>query len=328
MATSTPDFRHQCCLYSTEVEFLAMAVPFAQDGLRRGEPVLVTTTAANLELLHDVLGADAGKIVYAELASFGRRPPHLAGALHRYWARHQLTGSTGTVRILAEPPRTGRTRRVAAAWQRMEAGFNVALAGTRIWMICPYDTRAVDAEVLEDARRTHPECLVGRKAEPSTQFLAPEEFDGPRLAPPPLGTAADVFRFEGDLVAIRRHVLDKAGPLLRSEDAVAMFGVAVGEAIAYLLKHGIDRAAVWVRPVTGRVVCTLHSDQPLDVPPFFGFRPAGPRQPDNSLGMSNQICDWLDLCSDASGCTIELAMPARHAEAGSTVESDGLGFGG
>jgi len=328
METSTSDFRHQCCIYGTEVEFLAMAVPFAQEGLRQGEPVLVTTTPANLELLHAVLGDDAGKIVYAELASFGRRPPHLAHALHRYWTRHQRTASTGTVRILAEPDRTGGTRRDAAGWQRMEAAFNGVLADTKIWMICPYDTRAVEADVIEDARRTHPECLVGRKAEPSTQFLAPEEFDGPRLSPPPLGAAADVFRFEGDLVAVRRHVLDKASPLLRSEETEAMFGVAVGEAVAYLIKHGIDRAAVWVRPVAGRVVCTLHSDQPLDVPPFFGFRPPGPRQQDHSLGMTNQICEWLDLSSDASGCTIELAMPAHHAEASLPVESDGQGVGG
>lgn len=328
MATSMPDFRHQCCFYGTDVEFLAMAVPFAQEGLRRGEPVLVTTTAANLELLHDVLGVDAAKIVYAEPASFGRRPSHLANALHRYWSRHQQTASTGMVRILAEPDRGGGTRREVAAWQRIEAGFNVVLAGARIWMICPYDTRVVDADVLEGARRTHPECLVGRKAEPSTQFLAPEEFDGPRLSPPPLGAAGDVFRFEGDLVAVRRHVLDKAGPLLRSEQAVTMFGVAVGEAVDYLLKHGIGRAAVWVRPVAGRVVCTLHSDQPLDGPPFFGYRPPGPRQPDNSLAMTDQICEWLDLSSDASGCTIELAMPAHHADAARPLESDGRGFGG
>src|SRR5881275_512007 len=46
-----PGFRHQGCIYASDAEFLAMAVSFAQDGLGRGEPVLVATPAANLKLL-------------------------------------------------------------------------------------------------------------------------------------------------------------------------------------------------------------------------------------------------------------------------------------
>ncbi|GAB3148111.1 MEDS domain-containing protein [Amycolatopsis stemonae] len=293
-------FRHQGCLYGSDIEFLAMAVPFAQDGLRRGEPVLVTTTAANLELLHAVMGAEAGRIAVAESAYFGRAPAKLAGALHRYWTRHRDTTPTGTVRILAEPARSG-VPRDEATWQRTEAGFNVVLAGTRIWMICPYDTRTVDATVVADARRTHPECLVDGQVRPSAQFAAPEDVGGAGADQQP-GLAADLFRFEGDLVAVRRHVLDRASALLRSENAATLFGVAVGEAIAYLLERGIDRAAVWVRPAAGRIVCTLHSDRPVAGPAFYG--------PGTSLWMSDQLCEWLDISSDAAGCTIELAMPA------------------
>ncbi|MEU8636493.1 MEDS domain-containing protein [Amycolatopsis sp. NPDC048633] len=301
--TPGPRFRHQWCLYGSDAEFLAMAVPFAQDGLRRGEPVLVTTTAANLELLHAVMGADADRIAFAESAYIGRRPAKLANALRRYWHRHRSTAPTGAVRVLAEPVRAGSPRE-EAAWQRAEAEFNVSLAGTHIWLICPYDTRTLDAGAVEHARRTHPECVVGGEARPSAEFAPPGEAGGAGLPAPP-GSAADFFRFEGDLVAVRRHVLDKASALLRSEDTATLFGVAVGEAIAYLLEHGIDRAAVWVRPAAGRVVCTLHSDRPVDGPAFYGLRPAG-----TSLWMTDRICEWLDVSSDAAGCTIELAMPA------------------
>lgn len=515
----TPGFRHQGCSYGSDAEFLAMAVPFVDDGLRRDEPVLVSTTPANLGLLREALGADAGRIVHAEADQFGRRPPRLAEALRRYWTRHRSAAPAGTVRVLAEPARIGEGG-AGAAWQRAEAGFEVSLAGTGIWLVCPYDTRIVEAEVIEDARRAHPECWMDGPTEPCPEFTAPDHpagevrpgmpfgrpggegagalgwpggevppgldrsvgegwpllgrpagegpgalgrpggegagapgqpggegppalgwpggevssgldrpvgegwpllgwpadegsaalghaggegtgegtgapgravgegwplpgqpvGEGPaapgrpgdegagafgrpggevssgldrpvgegwpllgrpadegagmpadegaealdrledevpamaaldRLgteAPGPLGAAADVFRFEGDLVAVRRYVLEKAGTLLRPENAVAMFGIAVGEAFAYLLRHGIDRVAVWVRPAAGRVVCTLHSDRPLDLPPFFGSRP-----PDNSLWMTEQICEWLDISSDAGGCTIELAMPGPPA---------------
>jgi hypothetical protein len=292
-----PGFRHQGCLYGSDAEFLAMAVPFARDGLRRGEPVLVTTSAANLRMLYAVLGADADRIAVAESGYIGRRPAKLADALRRYWHRHRSTAPTGAVRVLAEPARAGSPRD-EAAWQRAEAEFDVSLAGTRIWMICPYDTRTLDAGAVEQARRTHPGYVVGGDVRPYAEIATPGE-DGAA------GTAADLFRFEGDLVAVRRHVLDKASALLRSEDTTTLFGVAVGEAIAYLLEHGIDRAAVWVRPAAGRVVCTLHSDRPVDGPAFYGLRPAG-----TGLWMTDRICEWLDVSSDAAGCTIELAMPA------------------
>ena len=324
-----PEFLHQGCIYGSDAEFLAMAVPFVQDGLRRGEPVLVTTTSANLELLLEVMGPEASKIDYAESAYFGRRPPQRATAIHRYWTRHQPTASTGAVRILAEPVWTGRSRREVAAWKHMEAALNVVLADTKIWMICPYDTRVVGADIIEDARRTHPECVVGHRAEPSSQFMAPEEFARSRTSTQPPGIAADLFRFEGDLAAVRRYVLKTATALLRSEDAVAMFGIAVGEAITYLVKQGIDRAVVWVRPAAGRVVCTLHSDQPLDnVHPFVGYWPPGLReQPGDGLWLTNQICEWLDVSSDASGCTIELAMPGQGAGEIRHVGSTRLAFG-
>ncbi|MEU4249040.1 MEDS domain-containing protein [Amycolatopsis sp. NPDC026612] len=304
-----PVFRHQGCLYGSDAEFLAMAVPFAEDGLCRGEPVLVTTTAANLELLHEVMGAKADRIAFAESDYFGRRPSQLAGALHRYWDRHRTTAPTGAVRILAESARAGGSGD-EAAWQLAEAEFNVALTGTRIWMICPYDTRTTGPGVAEVARRTHPEYVVDGDIRPSAQFRAPEEAAGPVVATPSR-TAEDLFRFEGDLVAVRRYVLERASALLRSEDTATLFGIAVGEAMVYLLEHGIERAAVWVRPAAGRVVCTLHSERPVDGPAFYGPRAAA--RPGTTLWMTDQICEWLDVSSDTAGCTIELAMRERPA---------------
>ncbi|MGW5714803.1 anti-sigma factor RsbA family regulatory protein [Amycolatopsis sp. NPDC003865] len=307
-APAAAGFRHQGCVYGSDAEFLATAVPFARDGLRLDEPVLVATTTANLRLLRAELGADADRIAVAEPAYFGRRPAHVAEALRRYWTRHRSTAPTGAVRVVAEPERSGGSG-AGAEWPHVEAGFNVALAGTRIWLICPYDTRTVDPAVVEDARRTHPECVVRGEVRPSSRFAASGNPGGTGADAPP--GAADLFRFEGDLVAVRRHVLDRASALLRSAEAATMFGIAVGEAIVYLVEHGIDRAAVWVRPAAGRVVCTLHSDRPVDGPAFYGLRPAA--RPGASLWMTDQICEWLDVSSDAAGCTIELAMPDSPA---------------
>lgn len=322
-----PGLRHQGCIYGSDAEFLAMAVPFTDEGLRRGEPVLAATTPGNLELLHDVLGADADRIEYAETASFGRRPSHWADALRRHWTRSRPVAPAGNVRIIAEPVWAGRSRREVAAWHRMEAGLNVLLADTGIWMICPYDARVVEADIVEDARRTHPECAVGRRAEPSAQFMVPEEFAKSHTTMPSLDSAADLFRFEGDLVAVRRYVLEKASPILQAENTVAMFDIAVGAVLANLVKHGINRMAVWVRPVTGRVVCTMYCDQPLDIQPFPDLRPPSRNQLNNSLRLTSQLCEWLEISSGPSGCTIELAMLGQRSEQTGHAESEDLSFG-
>ena len=292
---------HQGCLYGGDAEFLAMAVPFVRDGLARGEPVLVATTSANLELLHEAMGEEADGVDYAEAAYFGRRPPQRATAIHRYWTKRR-----GKVRIIAESVWTGRSRREVDAWEHMEAGLNVVLADTDIRLICPYDTRIVAPGIVEDARRTHPELLTGDLAEPSPQFMPPADFARSRHTTGAVEVADDVFHFDGDLGAVRRYVLDKATPLLRSEEAIATFGIAVGESMGYLLQHGITRVSVWVRAAAGRVVCTLRSDQPLAVQPFVGFRHG------DGLWLTNQICEWLDVSSDAGGCTVELAVPGQR----------------
>ncbi|MCP2250472.1 MEDS domain-containing protein [Lentzea aerocolonigenes] len=324
-----PAFLHQGCFYGSDAEFLAMAVPFVLGGLRSDEPVLVATTPANLELLHAEIGQEA-EVDYVEREHLGLRPPQRATAIHRYWSRHHSPATSRAVRVLSEPEWTDRPAREVSAWQRMEAALNVVLADTQIWMICPYDTRTTSPHIVDDARRTHPECVVGHRVEPSSLFMRPEEFARSHVEPMPPAAAEGLFRFEGDLTAVRRYALRAAARLLRSDDAAAgMFGIAVGEAVEYLDSQGVERAAVWLRPAAGRIVCTLHSDEPLAcVPTFLGYRPPDVvREPGDGLWLTNQICEWLDVTSDASGCTIELAMPGDSGGEMKRAERQRLAFG-
>lgn len=320
-------FLHQACVYGSDDEFLAMAVPFIEDGLKLGQRVLVTTTAANLELLHDQMGSDANGIDYAESAYFGRRPPQRSTAFYRYWSRNR-----SAVRILAEPIWTGRSRREVAAWKRMEAGLNVVLADTDIWMICPYDARILDSDILADARRTHPECVVGRHSTSSPDFVAPEQFAiscRTDLLPERVIDPVELFGFDGDLGALRQFVIGRAAQLDLSDERTAMFSIAVGEAITYLLKLDIDQVGVRIHSLAGQVVCSLRTDRPHGGHPFLGFRPPQLREePGDGLWLTHQICEWVDIRSDDAGSTIELAMPGPHAEEALQTDTVRLPFGG
>jgi hypothetical protein len=92
-----------------------------------------------------------------------------------------------------------------------------------------------------------------------------------------------------------------------------MLILAVSEVGAYLKNQGPGAAAVraWEQP--GAVVCDFRQPGTSISDPFLGLRPAS-LEPgaDDGLWLANQICDWMDIRSDADGCAIQLQVPSRH----------------
>ncbi|MBT2387448.1 MEDS domain-containing protein, partial [Streptomyces sp. ISL-11] len=179
--TEGSPFVHHACLYGSDEDFLAMAVPFVEAGLAAGEPVLAATAPANIDLLRSSLGKDAHALDTAETAYFGRRPVERVAAFLRYHDRRARPGRR--TRMIAEPVWSGRSVRQVAEWQRMESGLNVLLAELPVWMVCPYDTRVVPASVAESACATHPARLDGQRLTPCAGYADPAAYAA--LVPPP-----------------------------------------------------------------------------------------------------------------------------------------------
>lgn len=319
MNSSNSGFIHRAAIYHSDEDFLAMALPFIVDGLDAGEPVLATTTPANLELIGTALGVRAERVDYAETAYFGRRPIQRVTAFHRYWKRHADAGNR-RVRILAEPVWAGRSAAQIRAWQRMESGLNVVLADTGVYMICPYDARTVDPGILAGARRTHPEYISGSTAAACPDFADPVTFTGEcdvaALPPPPARAAA--LRVDGgprDLRALRRFVTAQTVALGMSEDRAALLVLAVSEAVKYLRngQSGPMTARVWSE--FGATVCELHRRGTPIADPVLGLRPPGPvPAPSDGIYLSRQICDRFEVRSFDDGCAIRMYAPGTHAE--------------
>ncbi|MEU7524515.1 MEDS domain-containing protein [Saccharothrix sp. NPDC042600] len=313
---SNENFRHHAAVYADDREFLAMAVPFVRGGVERGEPVLVTTTPANFELLSSALGG-AVEFDYAETAYFGRRPPERATEFFRYWRRKAAEAPVRNVRVLAEPLWAGRTERDARAWRRMESGLNVVLADTNVWMICPYDARVVPEEGLDHALRTHPEHVRGEEVLPSPAYVEPEEYArGCDAAPmPPRPEHARVLPLRGDPHALRRFVVEQAGELGLSEQRAALLTVALGEALRFVRDDGY--VALW--PNQGSVVCELGGAPVGDLAPFAGFTPPElhrPGAPGEGLWVTRQICETVDVRAERGAVVLRLQVPGpRSAEA-------------
>ncbi|WP_326821691.1 MEDS domain-containing protein [Streptosporangium sp. NBC_01756] len=311
---SSVTFLHQAAVYDSDQRFLAMALPFVRDGLAKGDPVMVATTSANLELLGDALGRDGLQVDYAESGFLGRRTVERTTAFHRYWRRRGLEArGDGHVRVIAEPVWTGRAAHETRAWQRMESGLNLLLSETNVWMICPYDARILDPDVVTAARRTHPTTSAdGRTAMVSAEYTDPVDFIGecdsvPLLKPPRdvRGASAETFP------ALRQFVTGQASLLGLSQDRATLLAVAAGK-VAELLELPLS-VQVWAR--LGAITCHLHRRGGDIANPVAGFLPPGnTAQPGDELWIARQLCDRLDIHRDLDGCTVQLHVPSARAE--------------
>ncbi|MEU1372807.1 MEDS domain-containing protein [Streptomyces triculaminicus] len=292
-------FVHHACLYGSDAEFLAMAVPFVREGLAAGEPVLAATTPANIELLRDALGERAHALDTAETAYFGRRPVERVSAFLRYHDRRARPGLR--MRMIAEPVWCGKSARQVAEWKRMESGLNVLLAGLPLWMICPYDTRTAPRDVARAACATHPARLDGRRLIPCATYADPAAYAA--AMPPPRSPAPPGAARTGPtdrLRAVRGFARERAAAAGLSGERLALAVLAVSEAAGYLLAGEGARLALRAWPEPGAVAYELLRTQPAAaaeaVPAFAGFRPPGrAAAPEDGLWLARTLSEALDV---------------------------------
>jgi CheY-like chemotaxis protein len=168
--------RHEALIYSSADEFVASAVPFVRTGLARNEDVLVVLREAGRSALREALGRDAAQIEFADALAWYRSPEHALQGYTRY-LDDRLGRGVDRVRVVAEViwPESSATADVAE-WKRYEAGISAAMASVPVSFVCAYDTKELPAEIISDARRTHPVVRTPEGARPSARYTEPAAF--------------------------------------------------------------------------------------------------------------------------------------------------------
>src|SRR5690348_4935569 len=129
-------FSHPALLYQGPWEYLAGTLPFIRDGLAAGEAVAVAVPGPRLELLRARLGEAAGRVRLLDMPGVGRHP----GRIMVEVLRAAVDAHPGErVRIIGEPIWAGRTEAEYPACVQHEALINMAFAGRRTTIMCPYD---------------------------------------------------------------------------------------------------------------------------------------------------------------------------------------------
>ena len=298
-------YRHECVFYSGTSGFLEAMVPFVRDGLTRQEPVMVAVAEPRLQALRAALGEHAEGVIFADMAVLGHNPALIIPAWRNFTDRHSGIGRP--VRGIGEPIWASRRPAEIQEAQLHEALLNVAVPpDIPLWLLCPYDTTALDQDLLDEAMRSHPVLVESDIYRGSTDYggaVHVEEIFGARLSPPPGATTVLT------LDPRHRHVqqiLDAATGAGLPVERSTRLAVAIDE-----LAHAADQE-------TGHVAIRLWQDQtamiveigdPATVhDPMIGRgpgpRPFTPRE--RAIRLAHELCDLVQIRSGPTGTTTRI----------------------
>jgi transcriptional regulator with XRE-family HTH domain len=173
--TPTAMLDHEALIYASEQELLGSALPFLERGIEASEAVLCVTTRTNIDVLRSNLGREANRAKFVESEAWLRTPVSALNAFRSFIEDGTSSGAPW-VRILGEPIWAGRSDEDVRVWSQYESLLNLVFASLPVSVLCPYDGRAVDPQVANTARLTHPRVIAGDEALDNKSYQDPADF--------------------------------------------------------------------------------------------------------------------------------------------------------
>jgi len=300
----SPD--HHALIFATDGELVEGTQDLIENGLLRGDPVLVLGDVHELGVLRDAWGGDP-RIRFAETAGFYRRPMETIAELQRLLDHEGTLGHqvrvTGPVPFGDDPP----TRR---GWMMYEALVDRAFAPYGLVSLCQYDTRVMGDDLVDHARATHDWIVTSagvevgglRRAEVLARLAAHEEPDPLEGEP---AVYEDMLTTTGDLARLRAGLLP----------APQEFVIAVNEVMTNALQYGGPPITVRLHHEAGRWLCVVTDHGPGLRDPNAGVDsplPGNPQAAGHGLWLARQLCDELTITCrpDRAGTTVRLSRRA------------------
>jgi anti-sigma regulatory factor (Ser/Thr protein kinase) len=302
-------FHHATLFYTGDDGFLAGTLPFITEAVAAEEPMLVAVANARIELLRHAMGHDAEHVHFADMHVLGSNPARIIPAWRRFLAQH--ASDERPVRGIGEPIWAGRNDAELTECQRHEALLNVAFDDGQAWrLLCPYDLDALDEQVIEAARRSHPFVAQEGISHISDAYLQKHEASGPfdgALPAPSTHPRGLAFTSE-ELGNLRRFVsrgaTDASLDTNRTEDLV----LAVNELATNSLCHGGGAGTLRMWTEADTLLCEVH-DHGHITEPLVGRTPPTPKQPTGrGLWLVNHLCDLVQIRSTPTGSVVRVHM--------------------
>jgi anti-sigma regulatory factor (Ser/Thr protein kinase) len=296
---------HRGLLYDGAEEYLAALTAFVDEGLQAGEPIMVALPELTGEAVHDRARLEG--TYFVDMSELGRNPRRIIPAVQEFLQQHH----DQPARFVGEPIWSGRTAGEIAEATRHEALINVALADRPVTVLCPYDSKALPASVLDNLWRTHPDVIHAGLLEPSRAYGDPSAVFADEvwpLSPRPPRVEARQFHSDTDLSEIRVWVQHFGWAAGLSVDRVDDLVLAVSEVAGNSVRHGGGRGdlSLW-RNDEGAVICEVR-DAGQITDPLAGRHAPGPDYDVTGLWLVDQLCDLVEIRSGADGTRVRLTL--------------------
>ena len=282
---------HEALFYRDQKEYLDGLRRFLAPAFAAGEPVAIAVPKPKFGLARVVLnGAEDSELL--DMEELGRNPGRIIPAVEKLLHKHR----SRRLHYVGEPIWPGRSRAEIREAVRHEALINVAWPEANVRVLCPYDVKGLDDDVLLSAERTHPTLVSGGEASaPSPRYkTAPPPECELTFAPPPDGATTLEFG-PGDLADIRALATEGGANAGLIRERVDDLVIVTNELASNAVLHGRPprRVTMWRGPE--EIVCEVTNRGAISDPL------AGRRKPsaDGDMGMGlwivHHLCKLVEL---------------------------------
>ena len=147
---------HEAGFYGSDAEFRSLIVPFAEEGVAAGEPVIIGYDDRKSGLLRSWL-TDPSAVEFIGDKSLYATPARAIATYRRLFEFHVAMGAR-QIRIAGDVPHPGNGARFEG-WDLYESAVNTVWQDFPVWGRCLYDTATAPQAVLNIVERTHPRIV-------------------------------------------------------------------------------------------------------------------------------------------------------------------------
>jgi anti-sigma regulatory factor (Ser/Thr protein kinase) len=284
---------HEAGFYGSDAEFRALIVPFAEEGIAAGEPVILGYDDRKNALLRSWL-TDPSAADFITDTGLYAKPAGAIATYRRLFEFHVAMGA-GQIRIAGDVPHPGNGRRFEG-WDRYEAAVNTVWHDFPVWGLCLYDITTTPPAVLDVVERTHPRIVSpsGQRRE-NSRYQDTRMFEGLPYETDPLEAFPPVAQLVNRPAADARSALVRIAGGRVPGPIVQDLLIGVTEALTNAQCYGGPPATVRIWAADDRIVVTIHDTGSGPADRLAGLIPMPSNALDRHLGMGLWVMHQLDI---------------------------------
>jgi anti-sigma regulatory factor (Ser/Thr protein kinase) len=270
--TGRQERSHEVGFYRSDAEFRALIVPFVEEGVAAGQPVIIGYDDRKASLLRSWLH-DPAAVTFITGNSLYATP---ARAIASYWKMFEAYTAAGAtqIRIAGDVPHEGNGGRFAG-WDRYECAANTVWGRFPVWSRCLYDASTAAPRVLDIAGRTHPRIVLpSGQVRNSGLYQHAASFQPLPSDPDPLERSAPALELTDPSPAQARRSVTSIGHGQVPDTVLQDLEIGVTEAVSNARLHGCPPVTARIWAVRGRMLVHVHHTGPGPGDPLAGLVPA------------------------------------------------------